>query len=133
MEIRIQPRDEYLYVHLSGTLELVEAKRVSAEFLDASIESGLSNILVDARHVQGYWTTMERFEYASFMVAKNLERLQAKNLKNLRIAYVGSEPILDPERFAETVAVNRGVNIRAMTDIEEALEWLGIKPLDKRW
>ena len=43
-----------------------------------------------------------------------------------KIAYVDVEKKRDPEslRFAETVAVNRGVNIKYFIDIKQAEQWL---------
>jgi hypothetical protein len=41
-----------------------------------------------------------------------------------RIAYVDRTEKLDKARFAETIAVNRNVNVRLFPDIEEAERWL---------
>jgi hypothetical protein len=38
--------------------------------------------------------------------------------------------VLDPKKFAETVAVNRGMLIRVFDNLEEALEWLATPPAD---
>jgi hypothetical protein len=42
------------------------------------------------------------------------------------VAYVGDEPLIDPARFGETVAVNRGALIKVTTDLNEAFAWLGV-------
>lgn len=44
----------------------------------------------------------------------------------LRVALVGSEPLIDPERFGAVVANNRGLPVKATTDFEEALRFLGL-------
>jgi hypothetical protein len=41
-----------------------------------------------------------------------------------RIAYVDRAANLDKARFAETIAVNRNVNVRLFPDIEAARDWL---------
>jgi len=43
-----------------------------------------------------------------------------------RFAYVLKEPLLDPDKFGETVAVNRGMSVRAFDNLEEALAWLEV-------
>jgi hypothetical protein len=44
----------------------------------------------------------------------------------LRIAYVDTNPEHDPKtmKFAETVATNRGVNVRVFSGLEDAEKWL---------
>src|SRR6185295_2351805 len=44
-----------------------------------------------------------------------------------RIAYVdvSSERYSEHKRFAETIARNRGVNVRLFSSLEEARQWLG--------
>ena len=41
-------------------------------------------------------------------------------------AYVLEEPILDQGRFGETVAVNRGMRVRAFDSLEAARGWLEV-------
>ena len=41
-----------------------------------------------------------------------------------RFAYVLKEPVLDPDRFGETVAVNRWMRLKVFDNLKEALEWL---------
>ena len=41
-----------------------------------------------------------------------------------RFAYVAHAPVRDPERFGETVAVNRGMNVKVFETPEDAMEWL---------
>jgi hypothetical protein len=45
-------------------------------------------------------------------------------LKLRRIAYVDRSPELSSAYFAETVAMNRGVNVRLFADAAEAASWL---------
>ena len=41
-----------------------------------------------------------------------------------RFAYVMHEPLRDPTRLGETVAVNRGMNVKTFETPEDAIEWL---------
>jgi hypothetical protein len=46
----------------------------------------------------------------------------------VRLAVLGNEPIIDPNRFGEIVATNRGANVKVFTDDPMALEWLLARP-----
>ena len=42
----------------------------------------------------------------------------------IKVAVVARPEHLDPQRFGELVAQNRGVNLRGFTDVQSAEEWL---------
>jgi hypothetical protein len=42
-------------------------------------------------------------------------------------AYVIHAALRDPGKFGETVAVNRGMNMKVFENLEDAFEWLDIK------
>jgi len=44
--------------------------------------------------------------------------------KIIKVAGVDSSGRLDPQKFGQLVAQNRGVNARAFTNVEDAKEWL---------
>ena len=67
-------------------------------------------------------------EFAAQTVADFAERGVSRATK---FAYVLREPVLDPQRFGETVAVNRGMFVKAFDSPEDALQWLGIAPANK--
>jgi hypothetical protein len=48
----------------------------------------------------------------------------ADGLKLRKIAYVDASRTSDKARFAETVAMNRGVNVRLFETIADAQKWL---------
>ena len=64
-------------------------------------------------------TTFERFEIGEAFVA-----MQRSKKERIICAFVGKEPMVDPERFAETVVVNRGGLLAVFTDISDAKKWL---------
>ena len=96
-----------------GLLEAVEKS------LNTAIRENLRKILFDASELEGNPpTTMERFEIGEAFVKMQ----RSKGI--IKTAFVGKEPIVDPERFGETVAVNRGGLIAVFTDISDAKKWL---------
>jgi hypothetical protein len=74
---------------------------------------------------------MERFYYAEF-AAQSVANFANRGVSlTTQFAYVLKEPVLDPRRFGETIAVNRGMFVRAFDTLEDALKWLGISPFKK--
>ena len=73
---------------------------------------------------------MERWECSVYMANKQVEYVSSGELQPLQFAYLGREPFMDPRRFGEIVATNRGVSVKATTDLREALEWLGVAGVD---
>ena len=49
-----------------------------------------------------------------------MEELDVK----LKFAYVLHEPVRDPERFGENIAVKRGMDVKVLEDTNAAIEWL---------
>jgi hypothetical protein len=42
------------------------------------------------------------------------------------VAILAVPPIMDPGRFTQAVANNRGVRLRASDSLQELLSWLGV-------
>ena len=110
---------------VSGDFTLEEAQRTFLELLDAVKETGAKKILFDGREIVGNPVAVERFYYGEF-VATSLQKLISNGWKGAppQFGYVLQEPVLDPLRLGETVAVNRGMNVKVFTNTKEALQWL---------
>ena len=59
--------------------------------------------------------TAKRFQYGTDI---------AKYFRGLKLAIVLDEPMREPRKFSETVAVNRGAKVRICGTVEEACSWL---------
>ena len=116
MQIDIQPTAEYLYVLCRGVYTFAETLALYRRSVEAAVEHKLSKILIDARPVTGHPAMIERYQFAEL-----LAELQRNFLPTLQIAVVGNEPLIDPGRFGEVVAVNRGVCAKATTDMDAAI------------
>lgn len=93
-----------------------------AEMLGAlhwCIGAGQKRILADFQGVRlaDDPTTFDRFKLGESAAASGAAA-------GVRVAVVGKEPVMDPERFGVTVAANRGLDIRAFDDEVAALAWL---------
>ena len=108
---------------LGGEFEIGIAQHQFIELLDEAVAKGATKVLIDGRHVTGNPTGFERFLYGTFAACATLEVLIRQNAW-VKFAYVITKPLRDPERFGETVAVNRGMKVKTFEDRNEAVEWL---------
>ena len=112
-----------LRVDASGEFSLEDAKQAFLEMLKAVGQHKAEKILLDARNVMGKPGDLERFYYGEF-AARESHRMVVEHKIVPRFAYVIHEPLRDPTRLGETVAVNRGMNVKTFETSEDANEWL---------
>jgi hypothetical protein len=118
----------FLRVGATGDFSLVEAKRTFRETLEAVARNKAVKVLFDGRGPAGSPKIMERFFYGEF-AARSVAQFTARGVSaSTQFAYVLKVPVLDPMRFGETLAVNRGMVVKTFDNPNDALEWLGIPP-----
>jgi hypothetical protein len=115
--------DNYLSVNVSGNFTLSDAKKMFTEALEMLVKKKLFKLFFNVYKVKGRITTMDRYHLADYAAMEAINFL-LKGLPRLSVAFYGIEPIIDPERFGELVAKNRGLNIKVTTDKNEALNFL---------
>jgi hypothetical protein len=120
--IRVAVRVHAGHVELtcSGFYSRAEAMRVSDQAFREAAAAGRRGVLVDVREVRGRIPTiLDRFDFGVHIAARHLEQEPP-----IRLALLGHEPMIHPERFGEIVARNRGADARVFTSEVEALDWL---------
>ncbi len=114
---------DWLVVRLSGPYSLESFVGVITDIGKATRTAPAAALLVDTLEMFGAIEDLDRYRFAMAAVEQQI---------TAPIAFLGKEPILDPGRFAEVVARNRGVNVRAFTSEPDARNWLreqtGISP-----
>jgi hypothetical protein len=124
MLIKVTAEPRFLRVIASGRFTLAEAERTFLEVIDAVAINKTGKVLFDGREVSGEPTIMQRFYYSNF-AARTVARYAAESGKPApQFAYVLEEPVLDPNKFGEKVARNRGMNMKVFDNLEEAFTWL---------
>ncbi len=119
---------DYVYVTATGEFSLDDAQRSFLEMLESVAVAKPTKVLFDGRMLIGEPETIERFYYGEF-AARSVASFASRGVSPAtRFAYVLEEPMLDPDRFGETVAVNRGMIVRAFDNLEAALAWLAAAP-----
>ena len=121
VDIEISLMPDYISLNCSGTCSSVsELNSVFQRAVALARDHRRRKILILANEVTGELTTQDRYVGASFLteqVFRAPEWISA-------IAVVGQPPLIDPARFGETVARNRGINGRVFTDVDEAVGWI---------
>jgi hypothetical protein len=126
--VDINPDCGFLKVYATGEFSLKEAKRTFLEVLDAVALHKSKKVLLDGREIKGKPETIERFYYSDFAAQAVIDYRERGVSPVTQFAYVLRKPVLDPDRFGETVAVNRGMKAKAFENLEEAHQWLGVSP-----
>ncbi len=113
-------RDGYLYVKAMGEFVPSTAQETLYELVEKASSHALNRILCDITLVTGLdaqqTATMTRFD-TSLLVVKSFP-------KNFRLAVL--ETVQQLDIFDENVMVNRGTIVKVTSDLNEALEWLGV-------
>ena len=120
---RTEILDEYILTVFEGTMDLSRAIEFIEPVYKICSENKKARLLVDVSLVEGDFSTTMRFEYFTKLADANLQ-LKLKYGISVKTAYYGKTPLVDPDRFGKTVAVNRGINTNVFTDYREALDWL---------
>ena len=132
MSLRICAEAGVLRVMATGEFSLEEAQRTFLEMLEAMVRHQTDKVLFDGRELKGNPDTIERFLYGKFAADAVARYLTEGDVPRApQFAYVLQEPVLDPQRFGETVAVNRGMRVKAFDNLEDALGWLRLAPANK--
>jgi hypothetical protein len=125
IDLQISSESGCLRVKATGKFSLAEAKRTFLSVVKAVEEHRLGKVLFDGRGLEGKPETIERFFYGAFAAREVAEYAVRNRCASPEFAYVLHVPMLDPYRFGETVAVNRGMRVKAFSDLEGARAWLG--------
>ena len=123
-QIHIEVKEQYLLAVFAGTFDKVGYKENLSDILLQSIKNERLKLLLDVRNMSGNLTTIQRHEVATYFT--NLCR-EHPYTRKIQVAVVGDPPLIDPNRFGETVAINLGLNISVTNDMDEALKWLGVE------
>lgn len=125
MQFEVEPRIGYLYAAVSGRFALAEAQSGYSGLLQAAARYRLARMLMDCTRVTGEMTVADRLAFGTFM-AEEQQRMLAQLPHAPQVAILAAPPIMDPGRFTQAVANNRGVRMRASESLQELLSWLGV-------
>ena len=117
-DLAIESRGSYLHAKATGDHTAENARRFLAEVYEATVQKKCRSVLLELDLMGPSLPMVEIYD----VIAEGSKRGQMLE----RIAYVDASAERDPARirFAENVAMNRGVNVRLFRTVEEAERWL---------
>jgi len=124
LHIEVSPLEGYLRVQVTGRYSFPDANPVFVRTLEAVSEHEARRVMVDCIHVEGSPSTMERYWRAVFAAKEYSDFLARGVSSGIRFAYVAKTSAIHPDKFGETVAVNRGIDVRVFDCADEAMRWL---------
>lgn len=119
MELRYEPRPEYLLVTAAGEFDHIAAKQGLSNVIRACNDKGLERILVDGRGITSLVSIADRFDLAT--------QLTTESKGNLRMAVVVAASNMFTKTM-EDAAVNRSTPLRTTDSMKEAREFLQLAP-----
>lgn len=125
MQFEVEPRLGYLHATVSGAFDLAHALSGYRAVLQEAARYRLPRMLLDCTRVTGEMTVADRLAFGSFM-AEEQQRVLSHLSEPPQVAILALPPIMDPGRFTQSVANNRGVRMRASESLQELLSWLGV-------
>jgi hypothetical protein len=131
LEYKVEPKNGYLLMTCTGTYEPSAAGEFTDQIVEACKIHRPAKFLIDLRQVEGDMTTMNRFELSVLAAAKYFANILTGQISKCRYAIVGNHPLVDPHKFEETVATNRGINVRTFTELKNACNWLEVEQGEK--
>lgn len=114
--LRIEPGGDYLHITFSGPFSIAAAKKSVDEMVAACAREDCRKVLFDCRPMTGVLQVLDRFdmgEYGALTIPHAI-----------KIAMLGREDQILPDRFFETVAQNRGLLLALFSEVSKAVEWL---------
>lgn len=119
IEYAVKVHPFYVELTCRGAYALEPLLDILRDALEAGIDHARSAVLLDLRDVSGAPNKMERYELGS-----RFAKLQLSLDTLVTIAVVGHQPLIDPHRFAEMVALNRCAVGKVFEDHSAAVDWL---------
>lgn len=87
---------------------------------------GQARLLIDLTGVTGPWPAENRLLFGIFMADEH-QRMQGHFRQALRVAMLAVPPLMDPGKYTQAVANNRGVQMKTSESLAELLAWLGVE------
>jgi hypothetical protein len=123
LRYEVEPRVGYLYVTVSGQITLPGAQGIFTEILANAARHGQPRILLDCTRMQGEWKVEDRYSFGAF-AAEQQSRAAKQFPEPPMVAICVAAPLMDPGRFTQVVANNRGARMRTSESLHELVAWL---------
>ncbi|WP_173051032.1 hypothetical protein [Nitrospira sp. KM1] len=117
-DIRIIPVKEFLRTDISGVIDLRASRELLGDLMTVCLHKKMDRILIDSREASSNASTTD-----VWTLANDLGRLGVSREYRVAILNLPKDDF-DRGAFLELCASNRGYQLRAFRDFEEAFKWL---------
>jgi hypothetical protein len=124
MTIITEIKPDHVLMTFEGRVEESFPTQFPEQLVEAAIAHKCAKILADLRKVEGTLTTMQRFTMGATGAQKYHSALHKGEVSSCRFSLVANPPLMDPRKFGETVATNRGMPVRIFSSFQDAFDWL---------
>ncbi|MCK6499594.1 MAG: hypothetical protein L6Q38_08965 [Nitrospira sp.] len=108
--------EQVLCFELDGPMTLDNLRAVAATIMATCVRRGFAKAIADARLQTGDLKIFEWHALAS--------HFELSWPRSVRIAIVDNPERIKPDRFLETTARNRGIDVMVFSDFDAAVDWL---------
>jgi len=116
-------RDGYLYVRVSGEYNQFDERTNYFELYEKANKYALNRIVWDITSITGF-DDKDASDRAIFNISKFIGESVPKHL---RLAILETPQQNKNERSGEPLIIKRGAKVKITSNLDEALEWLGVK------
>ena len=116
-QVDIENRGNYLYADVTGTNSAESVMGYMDEIRDRCSSEDCFRVLINEKLEGPRFNEMEIFSLISAGSPDAIGVFEA-------LAYVDEQQDFDLVKFAETVAVNRGIPVAVFTSVSEAEDWI---------
>jgi len=117
MDVTYREERRFVWARIAGPWKIEELCAASEPVLAECLTRKQDLLLVDLTGlVRQPVSTLDRYRLGASVV------VFSRKLR--KVATVAQAEFVDPRKFGEQVARNRGVNVRVFTDLDEAQRWL---------
>ena len=120
-ELTLENRGDYLYFHVTGPNSPESVAGYMNRIREECEKQDCHRILIDENLEGARLDMMEMFALITGGTSEALGFFDA-------IAYVDAQQDFEAVKFAETVAVNRGIPIVVFRSVEDAENWISERP-----
>jgi len=107
---------DFIKTTVTGKLDFAASKQALLDILSFIKQPGDYDVLIDTREAEDLLSITNFYNLGEMLASQPL-------LRQSRICLLVPMRDIDKASFFETVAVNRGVKIKAFTDFEQAITW----------
>ena len=118
-DVVTEPRAGYLLAVVTGPRTRQSVVHAAERILEECARQGATRLMVNVRAMTGGLTPTDAFEVAAHQFPELL-----RNRAGLRVAILDLAENRERFEFFDTVASNRGLNLRFFDEIEKAERWL---------